>query len=208
MSPHSPTQPERAPRHAGAAERKRQILDAAVESFAERGFYRTRVSDIARRAGVADGTIYLYFRSKDDILFEVFEVRMEEILSELSAAVATRAGPVEKLRVFAELYVSLVERDEALAEVLTIELRQSEKFIREYDNRGFQMLLDLLASIVREGQKAGEIRDGISPRLAARALFGALDEISLWGVLKQGRFDPARAAREVSTLMLEGLAAS
>ena len=208
MSPHSPTEPARTPRHPGAAERKRQILDAAVESFAERGFFRTRVTDIARRAGVADGTIYLYFRSKDDILIEVFEVRMEELLTELSEAVAARDGAVAKLEAFLELYVSLVERDAALAEVLTIELRQSEKFIREYVNDGFRRLLDLLARIVRDGQKAGEIRNGISPRLAARALFGALDEITLWGVLKRGRFDSARAAREVSTLVIEGLTAA
>lgn len=191
-----------------AADRRRQILDAAVQAFAQHGFFHTRVSEIARRAGVADGTIYLYFKSKDDILIAVFEERMEQILRELEDAVAHLEGAGARLEGLLRMYLSLVERDPALAEVITVELRQSGTFIREYANPGFKRLMRLFARVLEEGAASGELRADVDPRLAARALFGMLDEISLWGVLRPHPFDPDEVAASLATILLGGLRAT
>ena len=188
-----------------AGDRHRQILDAAVIAFAEKGFYKTRVSEIARHAGVADGTIYLYFKSKDDILIKLFEVRMEEILQGLEKALEHLESPKEKLEGFIRLYVSIVDRDPQLAEVITVELRQSGKFMREYENPAFRKLLRYLSSIIEDGQERGVFRNGLDPRIAARGVFGALDEITLWAVLSQRQISLEQAADTFTNLWLNGL---
>jgi TetR/AcrR family fatty acid metabolism transcriptional regulator len=188
-----------------AAGRHRQILDAAVRAFAEKGFFKTRVADIARYAGVAAGTIYLYFKSKDDILISLFEVRMEENLRDLASALESYGAPVEKLKAFVRLYLSMVDRDPLLAEVITVELRQSGKFMRDYENPAFHKLLKFLTSILEEGQSAGSFRVGLHPKIIARAIFGALDEITLWAVLSQRKISLDEAAETLGNLWLDGL---
>src|SRR2546430_7033936 len=120
---------------AGPAEggKRSRILDAAVRVFAEKGFYGARVAEIAREAGVADGTIYLYFKSKDDLLISLFEDRMENVNQNLRDAIAAAPAddPIAKLRSAIRLHLVLVEKNQHLAEVLTVELRQSAKFMKE-----------------------------------------------------------------------------
>src|SRR6266540_582391 len=133
-----------APRGTGGDKRER-ILGAAERIFARRGFFHARVSEIAREAGVADGTIYLYFKSKDELLISLFESRMERVTTALAAAIEG-AGPAprDRLIAFLHTYVALVADNPALAEVLTVELRQSEKFMKEYQSRQFADFLKLL----------------------------------------------------------------
>src|SRR5690242_20890282 len=119
-------------RHDGA--KRQRILDAAVKIFAEKGFYNAKVSEIARVAGVADGTIYLYFKSKDDLLISLFEDRMEGINANLRAALADCKTAADKLRTVVRLHVELVQENRHMAEVICVELRQSAKFIKEYAN--------------------------------------------------------------------------
>lgn len=196
---------QQATRTQRALDRKRHILDAAVLAFAEKGFFNTRIADIARNAGVADGTIYLYFKSKDDILISVFEVCMEETLNDLAKALEHCGTTRKKLETFIELYLSLVEGDPALAEVVTVELRQSSKFIREYDNPQFKKLLRMVRELIEEGQSSGELRSDLQPHLVARALFGALDEVARWGVLSQREFKSNQVSAQLSDLLLGGL---
>jgi TetR/AcrR family transcriptional regulator, fatty acid metabolism regulator protein len=195
-----------------ANENKRErILDAAVKVFAAEGFYAAKVSQIAAEAGVADGTIYLYFKSKDELLINLFEDRMERVLATLRAALAG-SGPsaVDRLRRVIELHLDLIEQNPAMGEVITVELRQSAKFIREYDNPKFAEFLRLIAGAIADGQARGELRAELDPQLTARALFGALDEIALsWIVRAEGkaRGNLQHAARQLGTLFLDGLRA-
>src|ERR1043165_5862397 len=124
-----------APDRGDRTEKRERILAAAERVFARRGFFASRVSEIAKDAGVADGTIYLYFKSKDDLLIALFENRMRQVNDELRAAVdGAPDQPIEQLRAFVRSYLRLVNDEPAAAEVLTIELRQSSKFMKEYDN--------------------------------------------------------------------------
>src|SRR5687767_15687178 len=123
MTAHSP---------AAAGDKRERILDAAERIFARDGFFAAKVADVAREAGVADGTIYLYFKSKDDLLISLFESRMKQVNDELERAIASEP-PKRQLHAFIRTYLKLVHDEPAAAEVLTIELRQSSKFMKEYE---------------------------------------------------------------------------
>ncbi|MCA9538311.1 MAG: TetR/AcrR family transcriptional regulator [Myxococcales bacterium] len=163
-------------------DKRQRILDAAIEVFARRGFYHAKVTEVAEEAGVAGGTIYLYFKNKDDLLISLFEDRMAAILDHFREELAPLTHPDDRLRRFIELHLEMVEQSPALAEVLTVELRQSAKFMREYKARQFGEYLALLESILDEGQRSGAFRPDLDPRILKRVLFGALDEVSLFFV--------------------------
>jgi TetR/AcrR family transcriptional regulator, fatty acid metabolism regulator protein len=200
MTAHSPE-----PTRAGGDKRER-ILDAAERIFGQRGFFAARVSEIAREAGVADGTIYLYFKSKDDLLISLFESRMERVNALLGEAIVDLTSPTEKLLALIRCYLKLIADQPSVAEVLTIELRQSSKFMKEASNPRFGDLLRMLAAVIAEGQAAGELGDAIPAPIAARMIFGILDELALAWLLQRGeKFDIVRAADWVGGLVTQGL---
>ncbi|MBI4818195.1 MAG: TetR/AcrR family transcriptional regulator [Deltaproteobacteria bacterium] len=187
---------------------RQRIIEAAVEVFAEQGFFGARVCDVAERAGVADGTIYLYFKSKDDLLLSLFREKMSEIVARLSAIASEPASPEAKIRRYVSEHLALVEQQPKLMQILTVEIRQSARFLRASGAAlGFARYLALLSSIIDEGQSAGVFRKSLHPPVIARALFGAIDEISLSWVLDASR--PRRAlfevADEISDFILAGL---
>ena len=201
MTAHS----DRTRKTAGGDKRER-ILDAAERVFAQHGFYTARVAEIAREAGVADGTIYLYFKSKDDLLISLFESRMERLNKQLAEALAGAEGAPAKIRAFITSYATLAQEHPEVAEVLTIELRQSSKFMKEYANPRFGDFLRLLAKIIEQGQADGTLDDSVPAPIAARALFGAIDELVLaWVLGRKEKFDIVRAAEWLGAMTLRGL---
>ncbi|HLL22292.1 MAG TPA: TetR/AcrR family transcriptional regulator [Kofleriaceae bacterium] len=198
---------------AGGGDKRERILAAAERVFARRGFFASRVSEIAKDAGVADGTIYLYFKSKDDLLISLFENRMKQVNEVLKTAVEAQARPIDQLRVLIKTYLQLIHDEPAAAEVLTIELRQSSKFMKEYENAEFADFLRMLGGVIAKGQEAGELHDGVPAHIAARMIFGMLDELALaWVLAKQPinatkpkKFDIVRAADWVVALVTTGL---
>jgi len=198
-------------------DKRERILAAAERVFAKNGFFAARVSEIARDAGVADGTIYLYFKSKDDLLISLFENRMKQVIAMLERVTADKP-PVDALRAFIHAYLQLVHDEPGAAEVLTIELRQSSKFMKEYANPQFADFLRMLGGIVSRGQDEGSIDPNVPSHIAARMIFGVLDEIALaWVLAKQPaisaaasgtrpkKFDIVRAADWVVALVTSGL---
>jgi TetR/AcrR family fatty acid metabolism transcriptional regulator len=161
-------------------EKRIRILDAALKIFASRGFYNAKVSEVAREAGVADGTIYLYFESKDALLIALFEDRMQRLIARANDELARSEGTVlDKIRQAIALHLSLVLDDPDLAEFITVELRQSGKFVKEYDNPKFTEYLRIFRDLILAGQEQGLIRRTVDARLVVRAIFGALDELLL-----------------------------
>jgi len=161
-------------------EKRIRILDAALKIFATRGFYNAKVSEVAREAGVADGTIYLYFESKDALLIALFEDRMQRLIGRANEEIARTEGTVlDKIRQAIALHLSLVLDDPDLAEFITVELRQSGKFVKEYDNPKFTEYLRIFRDLILAGQEQGIIRRTVDARLVVRAIFGALDELLL-----------------------------
>ena len=160
-------------------DKRERILQGAVRVFARRGFYNSKVSEIAREAGVADGTIYLYFKSKDDILIQLFVSTVDELLKRQEESLEGVTGPVQKLRTVVDNHFAFVADSAALAEVITVEFRQSSKFMRGTDMKPFGRYLGIIARIVEEGQQLGTFRAELQPRRMARMLFGAIDELAL-----------------------------
>jgi TetR/AcrR family fatty acid metabolism transcriptional regulator len=187
-------------------DKRERILDAAERVFAQSGFFNARVSEIARSAGVADGTIYLYFKSKDDLLISLFESRMERVNAKLAAAAASAGTSTDKLEAIIRTHLAMVRENPQVAEVLTIELRQSSKFMKEHSSPRFGELLKLMASVIAEGQAGGELATDIPAPLAARMIFGIVDELALAWLLGRGdKFDMEHAAGRVCALVLNGL---
>lgn len=199
-----PARPRATTRSSG--DKRDRILDAAVSVFAKTGFHATKVSDIARAAGVADGTIYLYFKSKEELLVSLFEDRVERLLRYMASELAKLETPSQKFRRVVELQLGILQDEQELAEVVTIILRESTKLIKEFAAPKFMEYLDAIARVVAEGQARGDFRNDVSPHLVARATFGALDGIALtWAV---GRGEPealTRAASQLADLLLRSL---
>lgn len=187
-------------------EKYHNIIRAATKVFAEKGFFQARVSEIAREARVADGTIYIYFDNKDDILISLFEEQMQIVLDNMLAQLAGVSDPVEKLRRFALIHLKLIEENKSMAEIIQVELRQSSKFMKDYKNEKFFQYLDLIGEIIREGQEQGVFKEEIIPGVAKRAFFGALDEMSrFWVLSSRKEYDIKTAADQISDYFLNGI---
>jgi TetR/AcrR family fatty acid metabolism transcriptional regulator len=197
----------RAPRGGTRGEGKRErILRAAIKVFAKNGFYDTRVSDVAKAAGVADGTIYLYFKSKDELLLSLFEDRVETLLAHMKAELPKHATAAGKLRRVIELQLGVLEGERDLAEVFTVILRQSTKLLKEYAAPKFTAYLDVIGDVVSHGQARGEFRADVPPLIVARAVWGALDGIALtWALGRAERGALVRAAGQLADVVLRGL---
>ncbi len=190
---------------ANPPDKRRRILDAAVSVFAQNGFYNAKVSQIAKEAGVADGTIYLYFKNKEDILIQVFIDAMDEILRRQDEALADIADPIVKLRTFIRVHFASVAESRAMAEVITVELRQSSKFMRNTDMKPFGRYLSMIARIIEEGVRAEAFAPSSDPRLIARAIFGAVDELALEWAMSDRHSSLDEASSRVADLFLSGL---
>lgn len=188
------------------SDKRERILSAAESVFAEHGFFHAKVSQIAQKAGVADGTIYLYFKSKDDLLISLFETRMTQVCEAMVSAIAADKTNTDKLRTFVKTHLGMVQEHPNLAEVLTVELRQSAKFMKEHSNPKFAEYLKILATIIADGQRSGELDDAVPAPAAARGIFGMVDELALaWLLGGDQKFDIVRAADWVGSLILTGL---
>ncbi len=183
-----------------------KIIAAAIKVFAEKGFHNAHVSEIAREAKVADGTIYLYFKNKDDILISLFEQELCKIVENIRKDLEKETDPLEKIRRLVVNHLSTVANEKQLMEVLGVEVRQSAKFMKKYVNKPFMEYLDLIRSIITEGQEKGLIRQDLSPGVMKRALFGALDEmVRYWLLSSQTKHSIEEAARQISDVFIRGM---
>jgi TetR/AcrR family fatty acid metabolism transcriptional regulator len=197
------------PRERKSGDKRERILAAAVRVFAKSGFFDARVSDVAKAAGVADGTIYLYFTSKEQLLVSLFEDRVDKLLSFMQTDLTKLPSAKEKLRRVIELQLGLLEGERDLAEVITVIVRQSSKLLKEYATPKFSAYLDAIARIVAEGQAAGDFRTDVSPGLVARATFGALDGVTFtWALGRAEEGALVRAAGQIADVFLRGLSPS
>jgi TetR/AcrR family fatty acid metabolism transcriptional regulator len=163
--------------------KKEAILDAAVVEIAGHGYHGTTVAMIARRAGVADGTIYLYFAGKEEILVSLFDRAMDRFTGQGAGELAALDDPVARLVRLIELHLELVGGDRDLAIIIQVELRHSLHFLDQLSRDRVGRYLEAIAGIIAEGQAAGVWRRDLDARLLAKAVFGVLDEMATDWVL-------------------------
>ena len=193
-------------RAAPPQDKREAILDAAIRVFAQRGFFQAQVADMARSAGVAAGTVYLYFKGKDDVLVSVFERTMREAIDEARALVATVDDPVERLRRLAHLHLGRLGRHRDLAVVFQVELRQTTKFMERFSAAQLREYLSIIRDVIANGQAVGRMRPEVSPTLAAKMLFGALDEMATDWILSHRPRRLEDSADAVVDIFVRGIA--
>src|SRR6266403_959934 len=176
------------PVRAPVGDKREAILRAAVQVFAHNGYFNSKVADIAREAGIADGTVYLYFKSKEEILHSIFDRSMEKAIADGKKQLEQITDPREKLRRIALLHLERLGADRDLAVVFQVELRGSTKFMEEFSAAGFAEYLGLIRSTIEEGQSAGVFRAELNAKVAAKILFGALDDMATNSILSQRRY--------------------
>lgn len=185
--------------------KRERILDAAVVEIARRGFGTTTVAQIARRAGVADGTIYLYFKNKDELLQELFARAMGRFIAEGRARLADLEGAEARLRAIIDLHLGLVGEDRDLAIITQVELRHSLHFLEELSRAQVGQYLAIIAEVVDQGRREGVFRADADPLFAAKAVFGVLDEMATDWILSRRNTRLESRAPEVAEFLLRGL---
>jgi TetR/AcrR family fatty acid metabolism transcriptional regulator len=187
------------------ADKYEAILRAAIKVFASKGYFNSKVADIAGKAKIADGTVYLYFKSKEDILHSIFDRMMSEFISEGKKEIAEIAEADKKIKRIAELHLEKLGSDRDLAVVCQVQLRGSIKFMREYSSAGFAEYLDIIKSAFEEGQKQGVFRQDLNATVCSKILFGALDEMVTNWILSKKKYDLAPLANEVLKVFFGGV---
>jgi len=188
-------------------DKSQQIIEAAVRVFARNGYYNSRVSDIAREAGIASGTIYLYFKTKDDILVTLFREKMAGFVAYVRSAIATEPDAVAKLRRLVTLHFDILENHPDLAEVVQVELRQGHKFFRGASAAEVGEYFALIGSVLEEGVDSGLFRKDLPIKVATKALFGAIDQMATSWVLGKRTYRLTDTADAVADLFLRGISA-
>ena len=191
-----------------SGDKRSAILRAATRVFARNGYFNSKVADIARAADVADGTVYLYFKSKEEILHSIFDQNMAEAIASGRKLIEEVDDPREKLRRIAALHLERLGADRDLAVVFQVELRGSTKFMEEFSAAGFAEYLGMLCHIFEEGQHAGVFRRELNAKVTAKMLFGALDEMATNWIISKRSYKLAPAADLVLDVFLNGVKAS
>ena len=189
------------------SEKYQRILDAAVEVIAEHGYFNSPVSSIAKRAGVADGTIYLYFKSKDEVLRTAIDTTFEKFYKQVAEAFQTLHGPREQLEYIAQVHLESSAVNRSMAVLMQTEMRQSAKFIAEFSHHHLVKYIQVVREVVRRGQQEGIFRQDVSDGVVAHCMFGAIDELLSSAVFTGRVYDAKQTARQVMDVLLNGIAA-
>lgn len=185
----------------------KQIVDAAVIVIAENGYHRAQVSKIAKEAGVADGTIYLYFKNKEDILISLFQEKMAILVQNVEELLNEDISTSEKLLKLIDNHYRVLHEDRHLAIVTQLELRQSNKELRIRINNVLKEYLALLDAILKEGIDNGTLDERLDIRLARQMVFGTIDETITSWVMNDQKYDLMKLSPDVHRLIMKGLKA-
>ena len=205
MTIHSVKRMPRKSSRNGASGKREAILRAATRVFARNGYFNSKVADIARAADVADGTVYLYFKSKEEILHSIFDQNMAEAIVSGRKLIEKISDPKEKLRRIAVLHLERLGADRDLAIVFQVELRGSTKFMQEFSAAGFAEYLGLLRKTFEEGQRSGVFRKNLNAKLVSKILFGALDEMATNWIISKRSYKLEPMAEVVMDVFLNGV---
>lgn len=182
----------------------KQILDAAVVVIAEHGYHSSQVSKIAKQAGVADGTIYLYFKNKEDILISLFQEKMGQFIERIQEDIQKEETASEKLFFLIQRHITFLSEDQYLAAVTQLELRQTNRDIRNQINEVLKGYLEIIDEILESGIESGEFQEELDARLARQMIFGTIDEVVTTWVMNEYKYDITKLIPKIHKLLLHG----
>jgi TetR/AcrR family fatty acid metabolism transcriptional regulator len=188
------------------SEKYQRILDAAVEVIAENGYFNAPVSAIAARAGVADGTVYLYFKNKDEMLKTAIDRNFDRFHQQVLERFKTLDDPREQLAYIAQVHLESNAVNRAMAIVMQTEVRQSARFIAEFSHHHLVKYIQMVREVVRRGQQLGIFRQDVSDGVVAHCMFGAIDELLSSAVFTGRVYDAKATAAQVLDVLFKGIA--
>ena len=188
-----------------AGEKYQRILDAAVEVIAENGYFNSPISAIAARAGVADGTVYLYFKSKDELLRMAIDTTLGRFYQAVEERFKVLHDPREQLEYIAQVHLESSTRNRSMAILMQTEMRQSAKFVREFSHKHLVRYIQVVREVVRRGQQSGMFRQDVSDGVVAHCMFGAIDELLSSAVFTGREYDAKATAKQVMDVVLNGI---
>ena len=182
-----------------------QILEAAIKVFARQGFHQSTVAQIAKEAGVADGTIYLYFKNKDDILVQFFNYKTKQVFDSFRAEVARTESSLDKLRYLIRRHLEEFQRNREMAVVYQVETHQNSRLAEPQIREMSKMYRDIISEIVEKGQQEGAIRKDLYVGLVKRFIIGAVDEVINTWLHSKGDYDLVSMAEPLVELFIKGI---
>jgi TetR/AcrR family fatty acid metabolism transcriptional regulator len=185
-------------------DKRDRIMNAAIASFAQHGYHQATIADVAREAGVAAGTIYLYFENKDDLLVSIFEEKVQGFIQAFHRRLNQAENAEVKLRNLVHLHLFEMQKHPDLAAVFQLELRQSRHFMSAYPKTDLKVYFDLIGDIIEEGQQQGLFRKDLYLSAVKKAFFGALDETVTSWLLAGKNYDLSQMADPVADLFVRG----
>src|SRR5664279_951792 len=188
-----------------SSEKYQRILDAAVAVFAEKCFFVSRISDIADRADVADGTVYLYFKNKDEILASAINTAFDGFMIRARTELEKLSSPTQRLRRLAYLHLEALGANRNMAVVFQMELRQSTRSLAEFSHQHLVEYFNLVRQAISDGKTSGEFRPEMPEKIAANCFFGAIDEMVTSWVLSEKDYPLAHAADPLVDILLNGM---
>jgi len=186
-------------------DKRQQIIEAATKNFARNGYYNSTISDIAKEAGVAHGTVYLYFKSKEELLISVFDEQMADVVNYVRSEIEKEEGALQKLHRMVSIQMQLIETNRDLTELLLVEFRQSTKFFEDASIDRVVDYIELIGSVLREGIAEGVIREEINVSTAATMLFCSIEGIITRWILEDSQYSLEKTANDVMQIFLNGI---
>ncbi len=186
-------------------EKYSKILEAATRVFAREGFHNAKIEDVAKEAGVAHGTVYLYFGGKDDLLISIFRENLEELVEYVGSEVKKEANAEDKLRRMISLQIELIETNSELAELMLVEFPQTGKFLSNSVINDLAAYIDMIANILREGVAEGAFDDSIDANMIATVIYSGIQGIATRWILEEMKYPLKKVADEISDVFLSGI---
>jgi len=183
------------------------ILNAALKVFSETGYHKAQVARIAKEAGVAGGTVYLYFKNKEDILISLFQEKMGEFITRIEEDITSAESSAEKLLRVIRSHFALLGNDLAMARLTQIELRQADVKIGEAIHQSLRQYFRLIEAIISEGQRKGEIKSCCEVKLIRKMIFGTIDEVVTSWIMSKRQEELKSLTEKVFLLLSEGIIA-
>ncbi|MGD2271506.1 MAG: TetR/AcrR family transcriptional regulator [Desulfobacterales bacterium] len=181
------------------------MLEAAVKVFARQGFFHSTVSQVAKQAGVADGTIYLYFKNKDDILVQFFSYKTKQVFERFRREVDRADNAIDKLKNLIRLHLEEFQRNRDMAIVYQVETHQNSRLAEAQIKEMSKLYFDIISEIVEQGQAQGTIRKELYIGLVKRFIIGAVDEVINTWLHSDGNYDLVSMAEPLVELFIRGI---
>jgi AcrR family transcriptional regulator len=189
------------------AEREAEILGAARSVFSEHGYGAAAVAEIAKRAGVVEGTVYSYFESKRALLIAVMKSFFDELIAETESGLRAIRGTENKLRFVIRRQFDTFAEDLGLCRVIISEARPD---IALYD----EAILDLnrrytglALGVLEEGVRAGDLRSDIVPSVIRDLIYGGIEHAVWRFVFSDGNLDLGALSDQLADAVLGGIVA-